>query len=284
MSDLAHARAGVLAEVDRRAEAERDRHEQGDAGDEEGAADQRQDAEALRLDDRRPVRAEEELADGRRRSKKTIVSRSSEMTMPVVVSTESSAARSRSALDDVLARRDDAPPPERGWRVSCCGCLLPCLQASGYAWPPPPERCLGLGRLLVGQRHDLRGLRDRRLVLEHVVHERLHLGPSASDFSLGYMNSGRDERLVAAVLDRLVARLDAAVAAVDADQVQLVLVLLVVGEAEVAEAALVALDALDEHVVVLGRLVLLARDALLTVDLVGEEVERAGVGAGPEER
>ena len=34
------------------------------------------------------------------------------------------------------------------------------------------------------------------------------------------------------------------------------------------------------HVVVLGRLVVVAADALLTVDRLGEEVERAGVGAG----
>ena len=67
------------------------------------------------------------------------------------------------------------------------------------------------------------------------------------------------------------------------DQAQLVLVLLVVGEAEVAEPAGLALDALDEHVVVLGGLVVLTGDALLTVDLLGEEVERAGVCARPEQ-
>ena len=56
---------------------------------------------------------------------------------------------------------------------------------------------------------------------------------------------------------------------------------LVVGEAEVAEAARVAGDAGDELVVVLGGLVVLAGRALLAVDLVGEEVERAGVVPGP---
>ena len=93
------------------------------------------------------------------------------------------------------------------------------------------------------------------------------------------------ERLVGAVLDRVRVGLACSSPLVaDADQVELVGVLLVVGEAEVAEAALGAGDAGHELVVVLGGLVVLARRALLTVDLLGEEVERAGVGARAEER
>ena len=49
------------------------------------------------------------------------------------------------------------------------------------------------------------------------------------------MNSGRASGVYVAVLDRLGARRDAAVAGVDRDEVERVLVLLVVGEPEVAE-------------------------------------------------
>jgi hypothetical protein len=101
---------------------------------------------------------------------------------------------------------------------------------------------------------------------------------------LGVHEQRARERLVGAVLDGILGRLDAAAARVDAHQVQLVLVALEVGEAEVAEPAGVAGDALDELVVVLGGLVVLARDVLFTVDLGGEEVERTRVRAGTVER
>ena len=91
------------------------------------------------------------------------------------------------------------------------------------------------------------------------------------------------ERLVGAVLGRFDARRDAAVAGVDLERLQLVLVLVVVGEAEVAECALLARDAVDDHVVVLARAVVRAARALLAVDRVGEVVEGARVGARPEE-
>ena len=81
-------------------------------------------------------------------------------------------------------------------------------------------------------------------------------------------------------LRRLDARRDASAAAVDLERLQLVLVLLEVREAEVAERALVARDALHGDVVVLGRRVVRAARALLTVDDVGEVVERARVGSG----
>ena len=87
------------------------------------------------------------------------------------------------------------------------------------------------------------------------------------------------ERRVGAVLCGLGARGDAAFAAVDLEGLERVLVLLVVRVAEVAQAALVARDRLDDRVVVLARVVVGAAGALLAVDLVGEVVERARVGA-----
>ena len=83
------------------------------------------------------------------------------------------------------------------------------------------------------------------------------------------------------VLRRLDARSDAPGAAVDLERLQRVLVLLVVREAEVAEATPVAGDALDDDVVVLGRRIVGAARALLAVDRVREVVEGPGVGPGP---
>ncbi len=81
-------------------------------------------------------------------------------------------------------------------------------------------------------------------------------------------------------LRRRDARRDASAAAVDLERLQLVLVLLEVREAEVAERALVTRDALHRDVVVLGRREVRAARALLTVDDVGEVVEGARVGSG----
>ena len=149
------------------------------------------------------------------------------------------------------------------------------------------HRCLEIGvrllDLLVGQRDELRRLRDLGLVVDQVADERLDLG--ALERLLLRVDEERPrERLVGSVLRVLDARRDAAVAAVDLDRLQRVLVLLVVGEAEVAEAALLAGDAGDGVVVVLARGVVGAARALLAVDLVREVVERARVGAGAEER
>ena len=78
--------------------------------------------------------------------------------------------------------------------------------------------------------------RSRRALSTRVVHEALDLRLRSNDF-VGRVHEQRTrQRLVAAVLDRLLRRLDAAVAGVDGDQVQLVLVVLVVREAEVAES------------------------------------------------
>ena len=67
----------------------------------------------------------------------------------------------------------------------------------------------------------------------------------------------------------------------DLDGVQPAPVLDVVRVAEVAHAAALAGDALDEHVVVLRGLVVGAARARAAVDRLGEVLERARVGAGP---
>src|SRR5829696_2753772 len=196
--------------------------------------------------------------------KNATVSRSSESTISTVVRTETAAAASRPYL---MA----CSPTLRRVRVYArdvtLGALLRVLELG-----------LGLAGLRLGERHDLGGLRDVLLIRDHEVHEGLDLG--AGDRLRARVHEQRArQRRVGAVLDRLRARLDAAVARVDADQVELVLRALVIGEPEVAQATVVALDPRDELVVVLGRLIVLPGGALLAVDLAREEVERAGVGA-----
>src|SRR3989304_10485079 len=107
--------------------------------------------------------------------------------------------------------------------------------------------------------HELRDLSPVNRVLAHVHEQRPR------------------ERRVRPVQDRLAGRLYAAAAAIDSEQLQLVRVLLVVGEAEVAERPLVAGDALDQDVVVLARRVVGAAGPLFTDDLIGEVVKRARV-------
>src|SRR3972149_3875938 len=82
-----------------------------------------------------------------------------------------------------------------------------------------------LGALREVEAHELRDLSPVKRVLAHVHEQRPR------------------ERAVSPVQDRLAGRLYAAAAAVDPQQLQLVRVLLVVGEAEVAERTLVARDA-----------------------------------------
>src|SRR5215210_4072884 len=201
--------------------------------------------------------------------KKETVSRSSESTISTVVRTETAAAASRAYL---IACSPTLRRVRAYARDVTLGALLRVLELG-----------LGLAGLCLGERHDLGRLRDVLLVGDHELHEGLDLGTGDRLRARVHEQRAR-ERLVGAVLDRLRAGLDAAVAGVDADQVQLVLRALVVGEAEVAEAAVVALDARDELVVVLGGLIVLSRHALLAVDLAREEVERPGVGAGAVER
>ena len=208
--------------------------------------------------------------------------------MPAVVATETAAHRSSSALIDALAvARPRLPQPPRGaagggGRGGAHGRRSarrirsrPCLQLV--------ELRLQLVLLGLRQRDEQRLLGEVGGVVEVVLDERLDLR-LFQRAALHVDEERAAERRVGAVLHRLGARRDAASAAVDLDALELVSVLLEVGEAEVAEAALVARDALDGDVVVLGGVVVGAARALLAVDLVGEEVERAGVGAGAVER
>ena len=272
----------VLGEVDRAQQAERDRDEQADAGQVERPPDDRDDAEGLLVaaQQRRPLVAEQVVADR---------------------DVAEEGDRLAQQREDDQDRRDDGqhrrheerdldrrlpagthggagpgwsgPPRRRGGRSRLRG------RAWGSVLPPSLQPwCRSLLALVACSSVSgtmFAALAIVGLVGEDEVHERLDLG--ALDRLLARVHEQRArERLVGAVLDRLGARLDAAaLVLVDADQVELVRVLLVVGEAEVAEAALVAGDAGDELVVVLGGLVVLAGHALLAVDLVGEEVERA---------
>ena len=67
------------------------------------------------------------------------------------------------------------------------------------------------------------------------------------------------------------------------DQLELVLVLFVVGVAEIAQRVLVAAHALDDHVVVLARGVVASAGFLFPDDRLGEVVERPGIDAGAEQ-
>jgi hypothetical protein len=139
-----------------------------------------------------------------------------------------------------------------------------------------------LGLLLVGQADVLRLLDDVVDVVDVEAHEVADLLLLQRDVAdVDEQRAG--ERGVGAVLGRLRARRHAARAVVDGQRLELVGVLLVVGEPEVAEAAGGAGHALDDDVVVLAGLVVGPAGPLLTVDLVGEVVERAGVGPRPVE-
>src|SRR5262245_43317636 len=134
--------------------------------------------------------------------------------------------------------------------------------------------------VLLGRLRDVADLLDQRGAVREVeVHERGDLGASRGRLRDVDEERAR-ERRVRAVQHRVGTRRDAAVAAVDLESLQLVLVLLEVCEPEVAHAALVAGDALHEYVVIGRRRVVGARDALLAVDRGGEVVERARVGVG----
>src|SRR5690606_29587896 len=84
------------------------------------------------------------------------------------------------------------------------------------------------------------------------------------------------QRLVGAVRDGLDARANGAGAGIDRDRLQRVLVLFVVGEAEVAEGIRAAGDALDQHVVDLARGVVGADLTILAEDLLVEVVGGSG--------
>ena len=174
-----------------------------------------------------------------------------------------------------------APPPRRE----------PRLRAGGHVGrrqrPTPAPLEVGscaFVELLVRQRDELRRFGDLASRCRACTARRPRPRGARSDSCLHVHEERARERRVGPVLRGLDARRDAAVAAVDLDRLQRVLVLLEVGEAEVAEAALLAGDAGDDRVVVLARRVVGAARALLAVDLVGEVVERARVGSGPEQR
>ena len=208
-----------------------------DGADQERAADERQHAEGWRARTAAPSsvpKRKSPIGDLAEEADRLL---SSERTIPVVVSTEISAAS--------MSRPLMTSSPQRRRAARRRGASARRLRDRCRAVLPPSSRCAERGLGLVGlggrHRHDLRRLGDRLVVLDHVVHERLDLGLL--------------QRLVARVheqraRERLVARrsgscrvlgLTQPVAVVDADEVQLVLVLLVVGEAEVAEAAGLAL-------------------------------------------
>src|SRR5215216_954990 len=219
--------------------------------------------------------------------KKSSTGRSNDKTMARVVATDSSPQENSRATITRSPQRGRATP--RG-RVGSLGvardgavCNVVVLSARiGLAGGELGELLLGLGCLLLGQ-GDEQGFFGDLLVVVHVeVEEGLDLGPRQG------LVAGVDEQRprqgrVAAVLDRLGAGGDTAAAAVDLDALDLALVLLQVGQAEVAQTALGAADPGHGDVVVLGGRVVGAAAALLTVDCLGEVVEGARVGAGAEQ-
>ena len=94
LDGLAHAGPRVLGEVDRRRQAQRDGHDHGNGADEQRAQRQRQHTERGRLEQRRPVGAEQ-VPPIPTSPKNLTVSWISESTIPVVVSTETKAASIR---------------------------------------------------------------------------------------------------------------------------------------------------------------------------------------------
>ena len=206
----------------------------------------------------------------------------SEMTIPTVVRTESDRGREQQRADHRLAAA-------RARNAQYGRCAPRCRGGGFHRSRRPARPALRAASPLVAcsgrHRHDLRCLRRSRPGWRSTKSmKRLDLGTGQRLLARVHEQRAR-ERLVGAVLDRRRARLDARAAGLlgDAHQVELVLGLLVVREAEVAGTAGRTGHALDDHVVVLGRLVVAARLALFTVDLVGEEVERPGVGARAEQ-
>ena len=121
------------------------------------------------------LRAGEEVARRRPRRRSRSSRRSSEMTIPVVVRTEIRARQEQQRLDDAPRPSGGAPPRGGDGRAAPArrrGRCPSALRASSCS-----SSCLRLVGLLLRHRHDLRGLGDRLVVLDHVVHERLDLGP-----------------------------------------------------------------------------------------------------------
>ena len=206
--------------------------------------------------------------------KNSIVSLSRAMTMPVVVSTDT-AARGEER-DDRLAHRAGFSPTLR--EASALG------RADMRASSATAVACLDFVLLLGAHRHDLRRLRD----LSAGCRPRTATKPLTSGFLSSalftYMKIGRPSGLYEPSWIVWALGSTQPPPPSTLDRVELVLVLLVEREPEVAHRAFLALDAGDDLVVVgRGLDALLALHALLTVDLVGEEVEGARLAARGEQ-
>ena len=159
--------------------------------------------------------------------KNSIAGRSNERTMPSVVSTEIAAATKR------IARTSCSPQRIRfrGSATAGCPTTASCDATSlGFL-----ELRLLLGQLRLAQRHELCGLGNRLVRVEHEPDEVADVLVLVERALLDVHEERARERRVRAVLRRLDARGDAAPAAVDLERLERVLVLLEVREAEVAE-------------------------------------------------
>src|SRR5919106_3288104 len=195
-------------------------------------------------------------------------------TMPIVVSTEMNAARKSTAS----MRRSPVRGCDRRRETPAPVALVVVLTFRSAA-EQLVELFLKLRLLLVVERNERGGFDDRVDVLDVEPDELLDLRP-LQRLLRRVDEELPPERRIRAVGHGVGTRRNAPAATVDLQRLQRFLVLLVVGEAEVAHRSRRTLDRLHDHVVVLGRLVVRARRTLLTVDRIGEVGECAGVGAG----
>src|SRR3712207_5948857 len=218
--------------------------------------------------------------------KNSIVGTSRASTMPTVVATDTSAAsRSSARMTRSPCRGRDrrSDPGGVGETVAARGAgAVRVLKSGARRLGQGLELRLELDRLCLRQGHEQRLLRDLLGVVDVVLDEGLALG-AGKQLGRGIDEQRAAQGLVLPALHGLGRRRHAAVAVVDRDALDLALVLLEVGQAEVTEAALGARHPGDGHFVVLGGVVVRSATALLAVDGVGEVVERAGVGAGAEQ-
>ena len=134
-----------------------------------------------------------------------------------------------------------------------------------------------------GQRHVLHFLRQLRAMGHVVLHELLHFG-FAERLGTDVDEDRAGERGIGALGDRFEGgRYRLTLLVDDRHCPQLVLVLDVIGEAEVAQRVGVARDALHQHVVVLRGGEVAARGLRLADHRLGEVIEGARIGARPEE-
>src|SRR5215211_101009 len=208
--------------------------------------------------------------------KKLSVSTSRTATMPTVTATDRTAQVNRAEM----ITRSPVRVPRRAMLLG--GRLL----KSASAGQERLQLGQALGVVLLGRGHVADVGDELRRLLQVERHELADLG-LPERVLLDVDEQGAREGIVAG-LDRLGGGLDARGALLgDLDDLQAFLVVLVVGEAEVAPGVGLALDALDQGVVVGGGGVVAARllAALLGVaqDLLVEEVVGAGLGVGAED-